>query len=141
MTCYLVGVSKRMINRAENIVSALRSFLPPRLPFRFVLMLCSLALTSGQVDLRAQVGADDETKKKASVGWPVFRGNAQSSGVATTTLPAELNVVWEFKVPQGGFEGTPLIVELPDGKKTIYIADMDGKLFSIDFATGKKIGS
>jgi len=73
-----------------------------------------------------------------SEGWNVFRGDAQSTGVAKTKLPADLDVLWEFKVPQGGFEGTPLIVKGTDGKKTVYVADMDGKLFSLDLETGKK---
>lgn len=71
-------------------------------------------------------------------GWLVFRGDSESTGVAKTKLPAELGVLWEFKVPQGGFEGTPLIVKTPDGRKTVYVADMDGKLFSIDLETGEK---
>lgn len=71
-------------------------------------------------------------------GWNVFRGNAQSTGVAKSKLPADLDVLWEFKVPQGGFEGSPLIVKDSRGKKTVYVADMDGKLFSIDLETGEK---
>ncbi len=83
---------------------------------------------------------DNASAPKPSVadGWLVFRGNAQSTGVAKTQLPAELEVLWDFKVPQGGFEGTPLIVQEPGGRKTVFVADMDGKLFSIDFQTGEK---
>lgn len=103
-----------------------------------IIFCCFFVVSALQISPEAQIRAEDDSDKKVSVGWPVFRGNAQSSGVATTTLPAELGVVWEFKVPQGGFEGTPLIVQLPNGKKTVYIADMDGMLFSIDFQTGEK---
>jgi outer membrane protein assembly factor BamB len=48
-------------------------------------------------------------------------------------------VLWEFKVPKGGFEGTPLIVENPqDGKKTVYLCDMDGRVIALDLETGDK---
>ncbi len=127
-----------MNNQSGNISSAVKNILFSEFQLRFVLMFCFFVLSTGYVPPGEQVFADDDPKKKVSAGWPVFRGNAQSSGVASTTLPAKLDVIWEFKVPQGGFEGTPLIVELPNGKKTVYAADMDGKLFSIDFITGEK---
>ncbi len=138
MTRFSAGVSKRMNNKPRNTVSALESKLSSKLSLEFVLMFCFVLFSLGHVSPAGLARADDDPKKKVSAGWPVFRGNAQSSGVATTTLPTKLDVVWEFKVPQGGFEGTPLIVELPNGKKTVYAADMDGKLFSIDFETGEK---
>ena len=72
-------------------------------------------------------------------GWHVYRGNAHSTGVAKSPLPDELKVLWEFKVPKGGFEGTPLIVHDPkDGKKTVYIGDMDGRVFALDLESGAK---
>ena len=127
-----------MNDESGNILSAVKNFMFSGLQLRIFLVFCCFILSTGPVASGDQFRADDDPKKKVSAGWPVFRGNAQSSGVAATTLPAKLDVIWEFKVPQGGFEGTPLIVELPNGKKTVYAADMDGKLFSIDFATGEK---
>lgn len=137
-TRFSFGVSIRMNKQCGNIMGALENSLSSEFRLRFVLIFCCVVFSLGHISPVVQVRADDDPKKKVSAGWPVFRGNAQSSGVATTTLPAKLDVVWEYKVPQGGFEGTPLIVELPNGKKTVYAADMDGKLFSIDFATGEK---
>ena len=114
------------------------------------LVLACLLIPSltGQVTTKQnRVGADESTLKTANdstgnaveaKGWNVFRGNAQSTGVAKSKLPDDLSILWEFRVPQGGFEGTPLIVQDRNGKRTVYAADMDGKLYSLDLETGKK---
>lgn len=127
-----------MNDKTQDNANASRAIFRLGRPYWSIIFCCFFVVSALQISSEAQIRAEDDSDKKESVGWPVFRGNAQSSGVATTTLPAELGVVWEFKVPQGGFEGTPLIVQLPNGKKTVYIADMDGMLFSIDFQTGEK---
>ena len=127
-----------MNDKTQYNANASRAIFRLGRPYWSIIFCCFFVVSALQISSEAQIRAEDDSDKKVSVGWPVFRGNAQSSGVATTTLPAELGVVWEFKVPQGGFEGTPLIVQLPNGKKTVYIADMDGMLFSIDFQTGEK---
>ena len=82
-------------------MSALESKLSSKLRLEFVLMFCFVLFSLGHVSPAGLARADDDPKKKTSAGWPVFRGNAQSSGVATTNLPTKLDVVWEFKVPQG----------------------------------------
>jgi outer membrane protein assembly factor BamB len=132
------GVGHKMNEKTQYNVNASRAIFRLGRPYSSIIFCCFFVASAFQISSEAQIRAEDDSDKKVSVGWPVFRGNAQSSGVATTTLPAELDIVWEFKVPQGGFEGTPLIVQLPNGKKTVYIADMDGMLFSIDFQTGEK---
>ena len=74
-----------------------------------------------------------------SDGWHLFRGDAASTGVAKTDLSDELEIVWEFEVPKGGFEGSPLIVATPNSnEKTVYVGDMDGTLYSLDLLTGDK---
>lgn len=93
------------------------------------LLVCCLSGWIALAPLRAQEAAD----------WPVFRGNPQSTGVARSKLPDALEVLWEFKVPQGGFEGTPIVVaNKSNGKPTVYLGDMDGVLFSLDLETGKE---
>lgn len=108
--------------------------------------------------LHAQNGTSSTTDKSASTadvkaattkkttsgqteGWPLFRGDRASTGVAHTNLPDDLNelkVVWEYKVPNGGFEGTPIIVRnQSDQRTTVYVGDMDGEVVSIDLETGK----
>lgn len=73
-------------------------------------------------------------------GWSFFRGDAQSTGVAQSTLPDELEVIWKFAVPQGAFEGTPTIVreQQDQSNKTVYIGDLDGSLLALDLETGDK---
>ncbi|HUE72533.1 MAG TPA: PQQ-binding-like beta-propeller repeat protein, partial [Pirellulaceae bacterium] len=66
--------------------------------------------------------------------WPIFRGDATSSGVAHTTLPVKLDKLWEFKVEGGAFDSTAAIV---DG--VVYIGDMDGELRALNLADGKEI--
>ena len=79
------------------------------------------------------------SKPVAAEGWNLFRGNTESTGVAKTTLPGELEILWKFEVPKGGFEGSPLIVNNPKTKRqTVYVGDMDGTLYSLDFKTGEK---
>ena len=79
--------------------------------------------------------------KSAAGDWSMFRGDTQGSGVATTTLPPndQLEVLWEYKVKgrDGAFEASPIVVKnLSDGKRTVYVADLDGKVYSIDLETG-----
>lgn len=74
----------------------------------------------------------------ADENWPLFRGDSKSTGVARSPLPDELEVVWEFTVAKGAFEGTPAIVQCGD-KKVVYIGDLDGKVFAIDLDTGKQL--
>lgn len=65
--------------------------------------------------------------------WPLFRGDAHSTGVSRGTLPEKLDVLWKFAVPGTAFDSTPAIV---DG--VVYLGDMDGRLYALDLATGEK---
>jgi outer membrane protein assembly factor BamB len=72
-------------------------------------------------------------------GWLVFRGDAGSTGVAKSELPADLEVLWEYKVPNGAFDGTAVIARAKnDGQETVFVGDMDGVMHAIDLQTGKK---
>ncbi len=79
-------------------------------------------------------------KEKPDVGWPVFRGDALSSGVSSAKLPAKLDVLWEYKVPgnNGAFEGTAVIAKHSQtGKPIAYIGDLDGTLYAFDLDSGE----
>ncbi|HTQ38955.1 MAG TPA: PQQ-binding-like beta-propeller repeat protein [Pirellulales bacterium] len=65
--------------------------------------------------------------------WPVFRGNAQATGVAESHLPPQLQLAWKYAVQKGSFEATPVVV---DG--VVYIGDMDGTFYALDLQTGKE---
>jgi len=97
---------------------------------------------TSQLPAQPAAVADDKTKPglvktefAANEDWPYFRGDARSTGVARTELPAKLDVLWEHKVKQGAFEGTPAITGGKD--KTVYIGDLDGSLFALNLDTGK----
>jgi len=63
--------------------------------------------------------------------WPIFRGDSQSRGVAATSLPENLELIWKHRVDKGAFEGTAAIVN-----GVVYIGDLDGHLFALDLETG-----
>jgi outer membrane protein assembly factor BamB len=65
--------------------------------------------------------------------WPLFRDDPQATGVAPGELPEKLEPLWTFSTEKGGFESTAAIV---DG--TVYIGSTDGKLYALDFESGKK---
>src|SRR5688572_8060753 len=66
--------------------------------------------------------------------WPLFRGDATSSGVSQATLPEKLDKLWEFKVEGGAFDGTAAVV---DG--VVYIGDMDGEVRALNLANGDEL--
>ena len=77
-----------------------------------------------------------QTKEKDQ-GWDLFRGDAGSSGVAHTTLPAKPEVVWKHKVKDGSFESTPVIIAPKERAPMVVIGDLDGKVIALDLKSGK----
>jgi outer membrane protein assembly factor BamB len=65
--------------------------------------------------------------------WPLFRGDSSSRAVAATTLADQPELLWEFSVPNGAFESTPVVA---DG--FVYAADLDGNVYALELATGQK---
>lgn len=100
------------------------------------------ATTTQENVINAAANTDNPPKPaetmSANENWPFFRGDPKSTGVARTQLPEKPDVLWEYSVANGAFEGTPAIVQSGD-KKIVYIGDLDGSLFAIDLDTGKKI--
>ena len=62
--------------------------------------------------------------------WPGFRGNAQLTGVAATTLPGEPRVVWTFQA-EAGIESQAAIA---NGK--VYVGSLDGTLYCLSLDAG-----
>jgi outer membrane protein assembly factor BamB len=87
---------------------------------------------NAQAERQSTIDNQQSTVQHTS-DWPVFRGNAEGTGVAGSSLPTKLELLWTFAISQGGFESTAAIV---DG--VVYIGSTDGSLYAIDLATGKK---
>lgn len=62
--------------------------------------------------------------------WPVFRGNAQQTGVVAAALPENLKVLWTYKA-KDAIESTAAVV---DG--VAYVGSMDEHLYALDLKTG-----
>lgn len=65
--------------------------------------------------------------------WPFFRGNPNSTGVSSSTLPESPDLLWKYEVKGGAFSSTPAIDE-----GVVYIGDLDGEMYALDLKTGEK---
>jgi outer membrane protein assembly factor BamB len=68
----------------------------------------------------------------AESDWLLFRGNPLQTGVAETTLPEKLEVLWTFKA-KDSIENAPAVA-----KGVVYLGAMDECLYALDLATGTK---
>ena len=66
--------------------------------------------------------------------WPVFRGNANGTGVASGTISEQVELVWKKTIDGGSFDATAVIA---DG--VIYLGDFDGNFYALDLANGDEI--
>jgi outer membrane protein assembly factor BamB len=64
--------------------------------------------------------------------WPLYRGNALQTGVATSQLPGTLEVLWKFET-KDSIEGTAAIAG-----GTVYVGSMDKYLYALNLADGKE---
>src|SRR5262249_28715492 len=74
--------------------------------------------------------------QQTAKSWPLGRGNTLADGVARTTLPEKLDVVWTITAEKGACDGTPVI-----GDGVVYLGDMDGKIYAWSLADGKELWS
>jgi outer membrane protein assembly factor BamB len=70
----------------------------------------------------------EETRRDA---WPVFHGNTTQTGVASSTLPDQLEILWQFKA-KDSIEGAAAIQN-----GVVYVASMDENLYALDAADGR----
>jgi len=78
-------------------------------------------------------GRPADPRTHGSRSWPLFRGDAQATGVAHERLPETLDLLWTFSIEKGGFESTAAIA---DG--TVFVGSTDGNLYALDLADGRK---
>jgi outer membrane protein assembly factor BamB len=89
-----------------------------------------LTLSVGMALLSAYGRADDLTVVHDD--WPLFRGNAQQTGVSANSLPKELEVRWTFKT-KDSVEGTAAIVG-----NIAFVGSNDEHLYAVDLSSGKE---
>ena len=63
--------------------------------------------------------------------WPMFRGNAALTGVASETLARSLHVRWKL-VSEEAFTSSAAIV-----KNMVFVGCDDGRLYALDLKTGE----
>ena len=94
-----------------------------------VWLFAAIFLLANRLLAEEQVGSP----VPATGQWPVFRGNAAGTGVATTTLPDDPKPLWEFRALDSFFAATAAISE-----GMVYIGDADRRFYAIDLDTGRK---
>ena len=74
-----------------------------------------------------------ETSAPYSGSWPSFRNGNQLHGIATSTLPQDLQLLWKHPAPDG-IASTAAIV---DGR--VYIGTLSGEVFCLELKSGREI--
>ncbi len=96
-------------------------------------MSCSMITTITRLSCIVLVLLGLSTAKgNEEADWPLFRGDSLSTGVARGDLPESLKEKWQFKVKEGAFDATPVIVG-----QVVYIGDLDGTVYALDLETGE----
>lgn len=104
------------------------------MPVKQCCVLCGLGISMlvlmlvQSFSLRADRTADDS----ALHDWPVFRGNAEQTGVAAAALPDKIELLWK-KSTKDSIEGAPAI-----SSGVVYIGSFDEYLYAFDLGSGKE---
>jgi outer membrane protein assembly factor BamB len=91
----------------------------------FLTLILVLTATFGGERSRA---ADE----RSQLDWPLFRGNAEQTGVVAAALPDKLEVLWKFST-KDSIEGAPAIAG-----GIVYVGSFDEYLYALDLADGKE---
>lgn len=79
------------------------------------------------------IAADAPSAVPVVPDWPLFRGDAQSTGVARSTLPDNPQLLWKQTFEDAAFEAGAIVV---DGVIYVGSAGTDGNFYALDLATG-----
>src|SRR5688500_4285130 len=93
--------------------------------FLAIMLVSGTVIRSFAADAQSQDKSTSDVPVATAENWPLFRADAQGTGVARSELPAKLELLWKYTVDNGAFESTAAIV---DG--VAYIGDLDGKLYA-----------
>jgi outer membrane protein assembly factor BamB len=94
--------------------------------FSFILLLASGASGADPVKLVAP----------GPESWATFRNGSQQRGVATTKLPAKLQLLW---VEPSGAEGAMIKSTAAIAGGRVYAASLNGEVFCRDLKTGERL--
>ena len=102
---------------------------------RFVRQLIAVGLLIAAVGVNSLQAEDLKHLPPSKTSWASFRNGNQQLGVATTTLPQQLELLW--KVPsQDGFVAAVAIVG-----NHVYAPTLSGDLLCLERKTGQKVWS
>ena len=90
--------------------------------------IVTLALLAG--DPFAQQLTTPARNAGAGDSWPQFRGNPQLTGVASSTLPSALKVMWTFDAGDV-IESSAAIAD-----RTVFVGSAAGELVALDLQSG-----
>jgi outer membrane protein assembly factor BamB len=96
--------------------------------------LCSSVFIGGLVLLCSSAdAAAPAASAPAATDWPLFRGDAQATGVARSTLPDQPELLWKQSFKDAAFEACAIIVG-----DVIYVgsAGTDGDFYALELASG-----
>ncbi len=93
-------------------------------------MRARLARRIGVWGLWLVASAAASAQGPSASAWPQFRGSASLSGVAASTPPASLKLLWKFEAG----DSVDSSAAIADG--TVFVGALTGDLFAIDLATG-----
>ncbi len=66
--------------------------------------------------------------------WPFFRGDAEATGVASTPLPRQPELLWSYTTEDSGYEATAVI-----SGGTLYVGDYDGRFRAHRLSDGEPL--
>lgn len=104
------------------------------MPMKLCCIFCGLGILTPVLMLAGSIGYSGLCAADARPmrDWPVFRGNAEQTGVAFATLPDKLDVLWKFAT-KDSVEGAPAIAG-----GVVYIGSFDEYLYALDLGTGQE---
>ena len=90
-----------------------------------IILLALLSFCSREQKTDTTISINQDTD------WPIFRGDAQLSGVANTVLPENIKLLWTFKT-EGDIKSSPVI-----GQNKIFIGSNDGYIYALNLTNGE----
>lgn len=105
-----------------------------QIPLRHLSDLCASAVKTAILFLFL-ASLSISTQSQTADSWPQFRGNHQLTGVAATTVPDNLKLLWTFEAGKSADASIESSAAIADG--TVYVGCASGDLLAVDLWSGK----